>query len=269
MKLPYTPLQAAVRHAEEDGQLAETPRRACPSSAARCTASSPRSARASARACASRTSSSRGGALPVSLSDSLRALKERGLVELAVAAGACFDGDAQAVGRRLGACLGRQPTGSTRSSARSARGSSAPARRSATAAWPPPRPRTRPPRSAARRCSPSRVPGGPARAAPGRLAPHARRARALPRRRDRRLAGRARGPGLAAHARRGRRHRLAARPAQGCRSSTWAGGRTTTRGSSRPHSPPGSLRGGWSPDGGASARPGGRPRDLEHLRRRP
>ena len=39
-----------------------------------------------------------GGALPVSLSDSLRALKKRGLVELGIAAGACFDGDAQAVG---------------------------------------------------------------------------------------------------------------------------------------------------------------------------
>ncbi len=38
-----------------------------------------------------------GGALPVSLSDSLRVLKERGLVEVAVAAGPCFDGDAQAV----------------------------------------------------------------------------------------------------------------------------------------------------------------------------
>jgi hypothetical protein len=39
-----------------------------------------------------------GGALPVSLSDSLRRLKERGLVETAVACGACFDGDLQAVG---------------------------------------------------------------------------------------------------------------------------------------------------------------------------
>jgi hypothetical protein len=39
-----------------------------------------------------------GGALPVSLSDSLRVLKERGLVETAIAAGACFDGDVQAVG---------------------------------------------------------------------------------------------------------------------------------------------------------------------------
>jgi hypothetical protein len=39
-----------------------------------------------------------GGALPVSLSDSVRALKERGLVETAIATGACVGGDVQAVG---------------------------------------------------------------------------------------------------------------------------------------------------------------------------
>ena len=38
-----------------------------------------------------------GGALPVSLSDAVRALKERGLIEVAVAVGACFDGDAHCV----------------------------------------------------------------------------------------------------------------------------------------------------------------------------
>jgi hypothetical protein len=38
-----------------------------------------------------------GGALPVSLSDAVRALKERGLVETAVAAGACVDGDVACV----------------------------------------------------------------------------------------------------------------------------------------------------------------------------
>jgi hypothetical protein len=35
-----------------------------------------------------------GGALPVSLSDALRALKKRGLVAVSAAAGACVDGDA-------------------------------------------------------------------------------------------------------------------------------------------------------------------------------
>jgi Protein of unknown function (DUF3866) len=38
-----------------------------------------------------------GGALPVSLSDAVRALKERGLLETAVAAGACLDGDVACV----------------------------------------------------------------------------------------------------------------------------------------------------------------------------
>ena len=38
-----------------------------------------------------------GGALPVSLSDAVRTLKERGLVEVACAVAPCFDGDAQFV----------------------------------------------------------------------------------------------------------------------------------------------------------------------------
>ena len=38
-----------------------------------------------------------GGALPVSLSDAVRTLKERGLVEIATAVAPCFDGDAQFV----------------------------------------------------------------------------------------------------------------------------------------------------------------------------
>ena len=38
-----------------------------------------------------------GGALPVSLSDAVRTLKERGLVEIAAAVAPCFDGDAQFV----------------------------------------------------------------------------------------------------------------------------------------------------------------------------
>jgi hypothetical protein len=38
-----------------------------------------------------------GGALPVSLSDAVRALKQRGLVEVAVAVGSCIDGDVHCV----------------------------------------------------------------------------------------------------------------------------------------------------------------------------
>jgi hypothetical protein len=39
-----------------------------------------------------------GGALPVSLSDTVRALKARQLLETAIGVGSCFGGDAQAVG---------------------------------------------------------------------------------------------------------------------------------------------------------------------------
>src|ERR671939_431494 len=38
-----------------------------------------------------------GGALPVALSDTVRVLRERGLVEATVGAGACFGGDADCV----------------------------------------------------------------------------------------------------------------------------------------------------------------------------
>ena len=93
MTLPYTPVQAATRHVEEDGALAETlsgmPVVCCSSTA---------SWRPSAwdGADASRTSSS-AGALPVSLSDTVRTLKRAGLLEVAVAASPCTDGDVQAV----------------------------------------------------------------------------------------------------------------------------------------------------------------------------
>ncbi|MGH3130563.1 MAG: DUF3866 family protein [Gaiellaceae bacterium] len=97
MKLPYTPLQAAVRHAEEDGPLADT---LAGMPVVCCSLHSQL-----APVCAGLGTGLRvayvqlpGGALPVSLSDSVRALKERGLVETAVAAGACVDGDVQCSG---------------------------------------------------------------------------------------------------------------------------------------------------------------------------
>jgi hypothetical protein len=107
MKLPYTPLQHAVRHVEEDGVLAAgldgTP-------VVCCTLHSQL-----VPVCAAlyglRVAYVQlpGGALPVSLSDAVRALKERGLVEVAVAADGCFGGDVAAVNAysALAWCAGR------------------------------------------------------------------------------------------------------------------------------------------------------------------
>ncbi|HYY33560.1 MAG TPA: DUF3866 family protein [Gaiellaceae bacterium] len=96
MKLPYTPLQHAVRHAEEDGAqrelLSGLPVVCCSLHSQ------------VAPACAGLGDGIRvayvqlpGGALPVSLSDTVRVLRGRGLVERAVAVGACIDGDVACV----------------------------------------------------------------------------------------------------------------------------------------------------------------------------
>jgi hypothetical protein len=95
MTLPYTPGQQAVRHVEEEGPLAETldgmPVVCCSLHSQL------------VPVCAGLTGlrvayvQIAGGALPVSLSDSVRALRARGLLEVAVAASPCVDGDAQAV----------------------------------------------------------------------------------------------------------------------------------------------------------------------------
>jgi Protein of unknown function (DUF3866) len=92
MKLPYTPLQVAAVHAEEGEELASTlggmPVVCCSLHSQL------------APVCAGVGEGVRiaylqlpGGALPVSLSDTVRALKERGLVKTTVAVGACVDGD--------------------------------------------------------------------------------------------------------------------------------------------------------------------------------
>lgn len=96
MKLPYTPLQHAVLHAEESAppseSLAGMPVVCCSLHSQ------------VAPACAGIGDGVRvaylqlpGGALPVSLSDAVRALEERGLIEVAVAVGACVDGDVHCV----------------------------------------------------------------------------------------------------------------------------------------------------------------------------
>jgi len=96
MKLPYLPGQVAVRHAEEDGALVETlgglPIVCCSLHSQ------------VVPVCAGLETGRRlaylqlpGGALPVCLSDSLRALEERGYLASTVAIGPCVDGDVACV----------------------------------------------------------------------------------------------------------------------------------------------------------------------------
>lgn len=91
MKLPYTPLQHAARHAEEGTELPER------LDGMPVVATSLHSQLAPV--CAGLRNPRvayiqiAGGALPVSLSDAVRGLKERGLLNLAIGAGACFGGD--------------------------------------------------------------------------------------------------------------------------------------------------------------------------------
>jgi hypothetical protein len=96
MTLPYTPLQAAARHAEEDAALADS---LAGLPVVCCSLHSQL-----APVCAGLGTGRRvayvqvgGGALPVSLSDAVRALRERGLLETAVAAAPCVDGDVRCV----------------------------------------------------------------------------------------------------------------------------------------------------------------------------
>jgi Protein of unknown function (DUF3866) len=97
MTLPYTPLQSAVRHVEEDGPL---PSRIDEMPVVCCSLHSqvvPVCAGLRRRSLRIAYAQIAGGALPVSLSDSLRALKRDGLVQVAVAVSPCVDGDVQAV----------------------------------------------------------------------------------------------------------------------------------------------------------------------------
>jgi hypothetical protein len=96
VKLPYTPLQHAVVHAEEEAALAESlggiPVICCSLHSQ------------VAPVCGGLGEGRRvayvqlpGGALPVSLSDALRGLRRRGLLRVTVAVGACLEGDVQCV----------------------------------------------------------------------------------------------------------------------------------------------------------------------------
>jgi hypothetical protein len=96
MKLPYTPGQNARRHAEEGRALPDTlaglPVVCCSLHSQVvpvCAGIGPGKRVAYVQLA--------GGALPVSLSDALRALRELGYVETAIAVGACLDGDVECV----------------------------------------------------------------------------------------------------------------------------------------------------------------------------
>src|SRR3982751_4480557 len=96
MKLPYTPVQAAARHAEEKGELAET----LGGMPVVCCSLHSQVAPVCAGIGAGRRGAyvqAPGGALPISLSDTLRELRRRGLVATTVAVDACVDGDVQCV----------------------------------------------------------------------------------------------------------------------------------------------------------------------------
>src|SRR5919202_6802871 len=90
MKLPYAPGQFAVRHAEEDGPLAER----LEGMPVVCCSLHSQVAPVCAALAGLRVAYLQlpGGALPVALSDTVRLLRERGLVETTVGAGACFGG---------------------------------------------------------------------------------------------------------------------------------------------------------------------------------
>jgi hypothetical protein len=95
MKLPYTPMQFAVRHGEEDHELPETidgmPVVACSLH------SQVAPVCAALRGVRVAYVQLPGGALPVALSDTVRSLRALGLVDLTIGAGACFGGDVDAV----------------------------------------------------------------------------------------------------------------------------------------------------------------------------
>ena len=98
MTLPYTPLQAATHHVEEDGELPTNldgmPVVCCSLHSQVAPVCAGMRRRHKLRVAYVQLG---GGALPVSLSDALRVLKRSGYVEVAVAVAPCVDGDVQAV----------------------------------------------------------------------------------------------------------------------------------------------------------------------------
>jgi hypothetical protein len=95
VKLPYTPLQAAVRHGEEDGYLPGS----LDGLPVVCCSVHGQVAPVCAALAGRRTAYVQlaGGAVPVALSDAVRALKERGLLGPSVAADGCLAADVHCV----------------------------------------------------------------------------------------------------------------------------------------------------------------------------
>jgi Protein of unknown function (DUF3866) len=108
MKLPYTPLQVAVRHGEEDERLAES----LEGLPVVCCTLHSQVAPVCAGISGGRVAYVQlpGGALPLALSDTLRDLRERELVELTIGVSACFGGDVDCVSVQsaLALCRARQ-----------------------------------------------------------------------------------------------------------------------------------------------------------------
>ncbi len=96
MKLPYTPAQSARRHGEEERTLPET---LAGLPIVCCSLHSQLAPVCAAIGAGRRVAYVQlaGGALPVSLSDTLRALQERGLVGTSIAVGPCLDADVECV----------------------------------------------------------------------------------------------------------------------------------------------------------------------------
>jgi hypothetical protein len=95
MKLPYTPVQHAARHAEEERELPPE----LGGLPVVCCSLHSQVAPAAAALAGLRVAYVQlaGGALPVALSDTLRVLRERGLVCASASVGPCFGGDAECV----------------------------------------------------------------------------------------------------------------------------------------------------------------------------
>jgi hypothetical protein len=96
MTLPYTPLQSAAHQGEETAELAES----LAGMPVVCCSLHSQLAPVCAALDGARVAyvQVEGGALPVSLSDTVRVLKGRGSIEVAVAAAPCVDGDVQCAG---------------------------------------------------------------------------------------------------------------------------------------------------------------------------